>query len=102
MPEQTANNPAASEALKGVYEAYITPEAVEEERAGAQSVQPHTEANRLGANVMTAAAREVSAAPESKPVSPTKHAAAVQNIGKKLAAFRLQESQLGKAGRKSA
>lgn len=99
MPEQTANNPAASEALKGVYEAYITPEAVEEERAGAQPVQPHVEASRLGANVMTAAAHEV---PESKPASPTEHAAAVRNIGKKLAEFRSQKSQSGKAGRKSA
>lgn len=102
MPEQAANNPEASKALKGVYEAYITPEAVEEERAGAQPVQPHTEANRLGTNVMTAAAREVSAVPESKLVSPTEHAAAVRDIGIGLAEFRLQKSQLGKTGRKSA
>lgn len=98
MPEQTANNPAASEALKGVYEAYI-PSAAEAEQVGAQPVQPHVEASRLGANVMTAAAHEV---PESKPASPTEHAAAVQDIGRKLAAFRSQESQSGKAGRKSA
>lgn len=98
MPEQTANNPAASEALKGVYEAYI-PSAAEAEQVGAQPVQPHVEASRLGANVMTAAAHEV---PESKLALPTKHAAAVRNIGRELAAFRSQNSQSGKAGRKSA
>lgn len=101
MPEQAANNPEASEALKGVYEAYI-PSVAEAEQVGAQSVQPHVEANRLGANVMTAAAREVPTVPESKPASPDKHAAAVQDIGKKLAEFRSQKSQSGKAGRKSA
>lgn len=101
MPEQTADNPVASEALKGVYEAYI-PSAAEAEQVGAQPVQPHVEASRLGANVMTVTEREVSAVPESKPVSPTEHVATVRNIGRELAAFRSRKSQSGKAGRKAA